>query len=298
MKTHDEGAGEQADAWGIWGGQCLDIARPPARATRTPSMKHLFVLPLLALLAACSTPTQPTGMLSTYDGLTMKPGAVRASVSDRRDEAGLALVRRVAITPAALADNPATAWLAPDERAALLREIDAQLCFELSERFEIAADDGAADARVRAILSHVRPTGRISSAASAAGALFIPGPIGVRAPGTLGGLGMEAEMVAGDGRQLAAITWTREAMAVGTDDPSLSRIGDALQFVEPFADDAAKAMTAKGVTARQIAKPDPCAQYGARLRVEGLAAKFATGLYVPQLSAARAKDDTPAATAP
>ncbi|WP_340643999.1 DUF3313 family protein [Phenylobacterium sp.] len=251
-------------------------------------MKLLLVLPFLAL-AACSTPTQPSGMLSTYDGLAVKPGAVRASISDRRDEAGLEKVHRVALAPTLVAENTA-AWMSALERTTLLREIDAQLCFELSERYEIAAPDGAADARVRAVLSHVRATGRVGSAASAAASFFIPGPIGVRAPGTLGGLGVEAEMVAADGGQLAAITWTRQGMAVGTDNPSLSRIGDALQFAEPFADDAAKVMTAKDRKPIKLAKPDPCAQYGSRMRVEGMAAKFATGLYVPQMSGARAQE--------
>ena len=249
-------------------------------------MKNLLILPLLGLVAACSTPTQPTGMLSTYDGLAVKPGAVRASVSDRKDEAALAAVRTVALAPTLAAEDTA-AWMSPLERTTLLREIDAQLCFEMSERYEIAAPDGAADAKVRAILSHVRPTGRVSSAASAAAGFFIPGPIGLRAPGTLGGLGVEAEMVGADGKQLAAITWTRQGMAVGTDNPSLSRIGDAMQFAEPFADDAAKAMTATDRKPIKIAKPDPCAQFGSRMRVEGMAAKFATGLYVPQMSGAK-----------
>ena len=82
-------------------------------------------------------------------------------------------------------------------------------------------------------------------------------------------------------------------MAVGTDNPSLSRIGDALQFAEPFADDAAKAMTAKDAKPIKLAKPDPCAQYGSRMRVEGMAAKFATGLYVPQMSGAKADGSQP-----
>ncbi len=255
-------------------------------------MKNLLIFPLLGLVAACSTATKPTGMLSTYDGLAVKPGAVRASVSDRKDEAALAAVRSVALTPTLAAEDTA-AWMSPLERTTLLREIDAQLCFEMSERYEIAAADGAADAKVRAILSHVRPTGRVSSAASAAAGFFIPGPIGLRAPGTLGGLGVEAEMVGADGKQLAAITWTRQGMAVGTDNPSLSRIGDAMQFAEPFADDAAKAMTATDRKPIKIAKPDPCAQYGSRVRVEGMAAKFATGLYVPQMSGAKADSPQP-----
>ena len=94
-------------------------------------MKPILILPLLGLVAACSTPTQPTGLLSTYDGLAVNPSAVRASVSDRRDEAGLELVRRVALSPTEVAETTAT-WMSPGERTTLLREIDAQLCFELS----------------------------------------------------------------------------------------------------------------------------------------------------------------------
>nr|QQZ51003.1 DUF3313 family protein [Phenylobacterium glaciei] len=77
-------------------------------------------------------------MLSTYDGLAAKPDAVRASVSDRKDEAGLERVGRVALAPTLVAKNTAE-WMTPTERTTLLREIDAQLCFELSERYEIAA---------------------------------------------------------------------------------------------------------------------------------------------------------------
>ena len=63
--------------------------------------------------------------------------------------------------------------------------------------------------------------------------------------------------------------------------------GDALGRLLANPDDAAKAMTAKDHKPIKIAKPDPCAQYGSRMRVEGMAAKFATGLYVPQMSGAK-----------
>jgi hypothetical protein len=165
--------------------------------------------------------------------------------------------------------------------------MDAQLCFELTERYDLAATPDEADAEVRAFVSAVQPTGRIGSAVSAASSFFIPGPIGLRAPGTLGGLAAEAEMLDRAKRQVAAITWNRRATPVGTDDPSFSRVGDALQFAEPFADDAAKAMTAEGVKTRKPADPDPCATYGPRIRVEGFLAKFATGLYMPEMSGAR-----------
>ncbi len=250
-------------------------------------MKPIVLLPLLLTLAACATPARQSGQLSSYEGLTVKPGALRTGVAERKDAAGLAGVRRVAIEPTRLVEDAQTAWLNPQERALLLREVDAQLCFELTERYDLAADAAEADARVRAVVTRVAPTGRIGSVAAAAAGFFIPGPLGLRAPGTTGGLSAEAEMLSRDGRQLAALTWNRDAQPIGTDNPSLNRVGDALQFAEPFADTAAAAMTAPDVKSRPIPKPDPCAQYGSRLRVEGWAAKFATGLYVPEMSGAR-----------
>ena len=253
-------------------------------------MKPIVLLPLLLTLAACATPARQSGQLSSYEGLTVKPGALRTGVAERKDAAGLAAVRRVAIEPTRLVEDSQTAWLNPEERALLLREVDAQLCFELTERYDLAADAAEADARVRAVVTRVAPTGRGGSVAAAAAGCFIPGPLGLRAPGTTGGLSAEAEMLSRDGRQLAALTWNRDAQPIGTDNPSLNRVGDALQFAEPFADTATAAMTAPDVKSRPIPKPDPCAQYGSRLRVEGWAAKFATGLYVPEMSGAKAAE--------
>jgi len=246
-----------------------------------------ILVPVLLVLGACSTPTANSGLLSTYEGLTVRPGTSRVSLSERTDEAGLKALARVALSPTRIAPGPETAWMTPEEALLLSREIDAQLCFELTERFDLAPEDQA-EARVTAVVSRVGPTGRVGSLAAAAGSYFIPGPIGLRPPGTLGALGAEAEMLTPEGRQIAAITWTRDATAVGTDSPSLSRIGDALQFAEPLADDVAKVMTGKETRSRKIPDPDPCAAYGARLRVEGIAASIATGLYVPQLSGAQA----------
>lgn len=247
-------------------------------------MKPYAILPLLGVLAACASPAKQAGFLSSYADLAPRPGAVRADIAERKDAAALGRISRVRLEPTLLVDPDAT-WLSDEERRAVLRETDAQLCFELSKRYELV-DEGH-EARVRAAITRIRPTGRIGSAASAAAAFFIPGPIGVRVPGTLGGLGAEAELLSADGRQLAAMTWNRSAMPVGTDNPSLSRIGDALQLAEPFADATAKALTAPGAKARRVGDPDPCAQFGARFRPEGWAAKFVTKLYVPQMSGAK-----------
>lgn len=249
-----------------------------------------LLIPAL-LLSACATPGRHSGQLSSYDGLELKDGALRTSVARRSDKARLAAVSRIAIEPTRLVAGRDAAWLSDKEREALLREVDAQLCFELTERFELASPDQTPDATVRAVVSRVEPTGRAASALSAAGSFFIPGPLGIRVPGTVGGLGAEAEMITADGGQAAALVWNRNATPIGTDDPSLSRIGDALQFAEPFGDAVGAAMTPEGHKSRKIEDPDPCAEYGPRFRPEGWLTSFATGLYIPETSAARARKD-------
>lgn len=254
-------------------------------------MKPVLILLLPLTLAACATPGRYSGELSSYQGLEQKEGALRTSIAKRADESGLASIRRVYIEPSRLAQGDATAWLNEDERALLLREVDAQICFEVTERFALAPDAEAADARVRAVVTRAAPTGRVGSTLSAAAGFFIPGPIGLRVPGETGGLGAEAEMLGADGRQLAAVVWNRNATAIGTDDPSLSRLGDALQFAEPFADAVGAAMTPEDADSRDIEDPDPCAEYGPRFRPEGWLTKFVTGFYVPAMSGARQDDD-------
>lgn len=247
-------------------------------------MKAWIAAPLLLALAACASTPKPSGQLSSYDGLKTREGAIRTGLAERKAEITVA---RVALEPTRIVDGPGTAWLSPAERTLLAREADAQLCFEFTERYELAASPSSADARVRAVITRVKPTGRAASALSAASGFFIPGPIGLRVPGTVGGLSAEAEMIDTKGRQLSAVVWTRNAQPVGTDDPSLSRIGDALQFIEPFADAAAAAATPEGLKSRKIGDDDPCAAYGPRIRPEGFLASFATGLYVPELSGAK-----------
>ena len=131
-------------------------------------------LPLL--LAACASAPTQSGFLSDYEGMADREGTVRAAITERRDAEKLAEVSRVSIAPTRLQAD--AAWLNDVERTVLLRELDAQLCFELSERYEIAPEGDAEAARVRAAVTGVEPTGRAASAASAAASFFIPGPPG------------------------------------------------------------------------------------------------------------------------
>lgn len=255
----------------------------------------LPILLTLSLSACASAPTR-SGFLKSYDGMHSRR-MVRAKAIQRKDRPALRQVHSVAIEPTVLDRSVREDWLTRDSRAALLNEIDAQLCFALTRRYVLAPPDRA-DARVRAAVTQIDETGRTGSAASAASGVLIPGPIGLRPPGSTGGLSAEAEMVGRNGRQLAAISWNRKAMNVGADNPALTRIGDAMQFAKPFARASAKAMTARGVKKREIEKPDPCAKYGPRFRPEGFLTKMVTGLYVPEMSAAKDPEPTAKPAAP
>lgn len=251
-------------------------------------MRALLLVGLLGLTAAaCQTAPHPdSGFLSSYQGLTTQEDTVRASIRKRRDEALARSIERVVIEPAVLLAGAAEGISEPDV-ALVLGEVDRQICYEVSERFTVI-DEAAGDAaRIRTAVTAIRPTGQAGSALSAAAAFFIPGPLGLRAPGTTGGLAAEVELLAPDGRQAAALAWGRSATVVGTDTPSLSKVGDALQLAEPLGDAVGDAFSPEDRKPRPIGDPDPCARFGPRSRPEGFLARMATGLYVPQLSGAR-----------
>ncbi len=245
----------------------------------TPAM-----LGSLTLAAACATaPVPDSGFLTAYDGLTARKDTVRAAVRQRRDDSLARAIEAVRIEPAA-ATAGAGEGLTPEETALVLAELDRQVCYEISERFTVIDDARPDAARLRVAATRIHPTGQAGSALSAAANAFIPGPIGVRAPGTTGGLAAEAELLTADGRQAAAIVWARNATVVGTDDPSLSRVGDAHQLAEDFGDMVGDAFAPEDRKVRPIADPDPCARFGPRNRPEGFVTRAVTGLYAPELS--------------
>lgn len=239
-------------------------------------------------LAACQTvPTAPSGFLSSYDGTSSQKGSLRASNVHRRDDAAARSIDRVYLERAVL-----VADAAPDldaaEIAMVLQEVDRQICFEISERFTVVDRPSDDVGRIRTGVTRILPTNGVGSVISAAVSYFVPGPIGVRMPGSTGGLAAEVEMLAPDNRQVAMIAWARNATAVGTDDPSLSRVGDALQFAEPLGDAVGDALAPGDRPVRPIADPDPCSAYGPRRNIAGSIAQrlvgFGTGLYVPEMS--------------
>lgn len=248
--------------------------------------------------AACATAPEPnSGYLSTYEGMVTRSDTVRASVRQRRDDDAARRIEQVHIERAELTADAAPA-LSAEDWALVLGEIDRQVCYELSERFTVVDSPAPDVARVRLAATRISPTGQAGSAASAVAGYFIPGPIGLRAPGTTGGLAAEAEMLDPEGRQVAAIVWARNATVIGTDDPSLSRVGDAHQLAEVFGDMVGDAFAPADRKPRAIADPDPCARFGPRTRPEGFVVRAVTGLYQPELSGGRKPVETPPAAQP
>lgn len=263
------------------------------------TFKSLLPVGLLVVcgLAACQTaPTANSGFLSAYDRLEAQEGTIRASIRQHRDETRVFGIEQVWLEPTVLI-GPVDGSLTDEDRALVLREVDRQVCYEISERFTLAASpDGAA--RVRTAVVRIDRTGPEGSAVAAVANAFIPGPGTVRVPGTTGGLAAEAELLDAAGRQAAAIAWARNANVLGTDSPSLSRVGDALQMAEPFADAVGDAFAPADRPVRAIADPDPCGRFGPRNQPGGFLTRLVTGLYVPEVNTGTREDEPAESPAP
>ena len=253
-------------------------------------MKSLPFLAFAGLaVAGCQTaPVANAGFLTRYDGLVAKEDTIRASVRQRRDDAAVTGVDSVFIEPAVLVAG-AGAGLTDEQKFQVLHEVDRQICYEVSERFTIAAAP-AGSARIRTGVVGINPTGAAASGVAAVANALIPGPGTLRVPGSTGGLAAETELVGRGGEQLAALAWARNANVVGTDAPSLSRVGDALQLAEPFGDAVGDAISQPGRTVRKISEPDPCASYGPRTQSAGFLTRMVTGLYVPEVNTGSTPD--------
>lgn len=248
--------------------------------SRTSGLASAFGI--LALGACQTAPSTHSGFLTSYEGLAPPGSSLRAVVNRRRDDRASDAIERVFITPAVFAAG-ADSGLSPADRSALLTEVDRQICFEISERFTVVPAADPETAIIRTAVVHVETTGRVASGVSAVVGIVNPVPVDLRAPGTTGALAIESEMLTPEPHeQIAAITWGRAANAIGSDSPSLSRIGDALQFAEPMGDAIGDTFASETREVRKIPDPDPCSQYGSRRSIPGALVGLATGLYVPE----------------
>lgn len=242
-------------------------------------------------LSACVT-AQPTqsGFLGDYARLSppVQDGAARLQTF--RDEAALTGVTRVAIAPTTVTADAQDGW-EPGALAPLLAEMDAELCRELAERFEITDDPTAV--QIQAAVTAVARTGQASSLLSAAASQAIPGPGSVRLPVGLGGLSAEAQAIDPvTGAILAQLTWARRAQ-VALSSGSLSPIGDAHQLAEPFADAVGRVLLVEGVEPAAARNPERCPGFEAGDAGRFVAARV-TGLhFVPEVTTSPEPESAP-----
>jgi hypothetical protein len=249
---------------------------------------HGRLIALIGMTSAChSSPSAPSGFLSSYTALPTAETSRKASAHHRNDEASNG-VRTVFIQPTIIASELETE-LSAEEKAMVLREVDRQICFEVSERFFIAAAPDASAGTIRTAIVRLQSNSRVGSIAAAAVDFVNPVPIvNFRLPSSTGGLAIESELLAPDGNQVAAMLWTKNVGMVGRVKPSLSRAGDALQLAEPLGDRIGKSFASKDRPRIKLGKVDPCARFGSRKNIQRRPASGVvgglTGLYMPQIA--------------
>lgn len=201
-----------------------------------------------------------------------------------RDDSASDAIKKIYIQPAIINEGAASN-LSEDDIKLVLYEVNRQLCFEATKRFEITTNPNNETTVLKTSIVKIKPTGRASSSASAVAKYFIPVPFfEVRFPIELGGLEVASELVDGANfNKIAYIEWSRNAKTIGKEAPSLSRVGDALQLSKPMASDTIKAFATNEREKRKIINPDPCANFGPRFSITGKKIiGAASGLYVPE----------------
>jgi hypothetical protein len=262
-----------------------------------PLMRAFVLSAVLPLVGCASGPATQSGFLSNYQGLDHPGEGLDAGIAAHSDGKAVGAITEIYIAPAIL-KLPADSSLSQAELNQVVHEVDRQVCFHLSKHFVIAPAPAPGVPTLRVAVVRIAPTGQISSGVSAATRFFIPVPIvKVRLPMGNGGLATEAELVTGDGSQVAAMVWSKDAQVVGRLQPSLSRVGDALQLAQPYGDKVSKYLST-GKADLPIPTPDPCAAYGPRpsigSRIASGATGAVTGLYIPPSSktATKVADNT------
>lgn len=213
---------------------------------------YLLLLVAIGMSACASVPLREAGTLKTYGNL----GDVRGNLAKRRDYVDgrrLEHVRRVSIVPTAFAAAAASKINSAADRSIVSNVLDRTLCVALSDKFELVPFGHQTDLTVRAVVTDIVTTDKaiagVATAVSLGSAFVLP--VGApRLPIGLGGLAVEAEAVATDGDQLAAMVWARGANSFSN--ARVSEVGDAYALATSFANDFSE-MLLKG---RQPAELD------------------------------------------
>jgi hypothetical protein len=271
--------------------------RPDVRAAVTVVARTASVLVLSSLVIACQTTTRSSpdpDVRAPSLAMAAEARADNASDPKRLREDAVKAPARIYIEPSVLRLD-ATTSVSPSDQARVRWEIDRQLCFKMSRKFDIALAPEPGAGRLRTMILGIEPTSPAGSAATAAASVFIPLPVRYRGGKISGGLTVDSELLAADGQAVAAMAWTRSVKGFSLLEPSLSPVGDALQLAGRFAKAAAESLTPQPGPKRPVGQLDPCARFGPRQTpgraVGGALLSLGAGLYAPSVSGAgRAPD--------
>lgn len=222
------------------------------RKTRTLALPILMA----AGTAACSTSFETPTTLSSTERLA--PGERRLlAVEEYADSAALAemgvlYLPPVSIAPQADIDGDLAPARLDDVRVRLSRDVCQRLAragFDVRPMRSGMSDSGEAhdadiDGEVQAAVSGIRRNNIATTGVSRLLGAAVPGPLNPRVPLGIGALGVEAEILDRDGRQVAAIRWaSRNHLASGggvttiLDGPdAFTNLADVMDLSSVFAD--------------------------------------------------------------
>jgi len=218
----------------------LHVARSGSRRIKSGLFACLF-----PFLVGCTTvPLEQANTLGSYEGLSSGDGLTRKAKFQVQAE-GLLLVKTVYIEPTIVSQVAMQNTQKSSDRALVTTAIDRALCVGVSDRFTVVDSRESADLAIHATITRIVPTNAsiagLSTAISLGSSAVIPGGV-PRLPMGLGGLSVEAEATARDGRQLAAMVWARGANSLTTN-ARVSPVGDAYSLGDSFGNAFSKMLT-------------------------------------------------------
>lgn len=216
---------------------------PAAVPTRQRSIgPALLPLIVASMVAGCAAvPLQEASSLSSYDSLTpvksrFKHAKYMASPDDLKQ------ARTVYVEPTMVAETAGPSIKKSADRALVANVISRALCVGVSDRLQVVDRREDADLVVHATVTRIVPTNAVTAGLSTAASLgatlassSIPVP---RIPLGLGGLAVEGEAITRDGKQVAALLWSKGANILTG--PRTSQVGDAYSLAADFGEDFAK----------------------------------------------------------
>lgn len=194
---------------------------------------------LVASVSSCASMVlHEGGTLASYSGLVPSGGTLTKSKL-RVDSSAVLSAKTVRIVPVSSQVKESDRSFDQKDLALVTNAVDRALCVGLADRFRIVGVNEPADLTVHATITNIIPTNKTAAATSAVTTLGVSALLALPAPRIpigLGGLSIEAEAIAADGSQEAAMLWSRGADMLTTR-ARVSEIGDAYALSSSFASD-------------------------------------------------------------